>query len=149
MSNSNKMIRTALKQILVPYLKTEGFSGKFPEFMRREGETLHLLGVQFDKWGGGFFLEFAHHPAGDKTMSWGEVVPEEKLTFAHASLDSRARLQEVASGGSLSDMWFRFDTLDLAGCEELVCHVVDLFPQVITWLRERQTGPNISAMLGN
>lgn len=146
MSSVNKNIKIALKKVLVPYLAAEGFEGKFPAFMRLEDDTLHLLSVQFDKWGGGFFLEFAAHPAGDKTMSWGEVVPEAKLTVAHAALDARARLQETGSSNSTNEMWFRFEGLNQMECESLVKHVVEIFPQVNTWLRENEVGPNISTI---
>ena len=113
MPNSNKNIKAALKNVLVPHLAAEGFTGQFPEFIRREGNTLHLLSIQFNKWGGGFFLEFEPHPAGNKVMPWGEIVPEEELTAAHAPFDSRARLQESGSDSSMRESWFRFDVLDL------------------------------------
>lgn len=118
MSSVNKDIKDALKKILVPRLRAEGFTGKYPHFtgkyphfMRRESDTLHLLSVQFDKWGDGFFLEFASHPAGDKTMSWSEVIPETKLKAAHTLANTCARLQESADGNT-SDSWFRFDALN-------------------------------------
>jgi hypothetical protein len=144
-SRANRDIKAALKAILLPHLAAEGFSGRLPDLVRREGDTLHLLSVQYDKWGGGLFLEFAPHPAGDMTTSWGEVVPEAQLTVAHTPVLARARLQETGSSGSTGDMWFRFEGLDSAGCEDLVGHIVDLFPQVDAWLREMRAGPNISA----
>lgn len=145
MSSANKNIKAALKKVFVPHLAAEGFTGRFPEFIRREGEILHLLSVQFHKYGGSFFLEFAPHPAGDKTMSWGEVVPETKLTAAHAPFDTRARLQESATENSTEEQWFRFENLNEKECEDLVRHIIELFPQVNTWLREKKVGPNISA----
>jgi hypothetical protein len=114
--------------------------------MRREGDVLHLLSVQYDKWGGALFLEFAPHAAGDLTMPWGEVVSEARLTVAHAPVLARARLQETGSSSSTSETWFRFEALDAAGCECLVRHIVELFPQVDAWLREQEVGPNISAL---
>jgi hypothetical protein len=114
--------------------------------MRREGEMLHLLSVQFYKYGGSFFLEFAPHPIGDKTMPWGEVVAEDKLTTIYAPFDTRARLQESGSRNSTEEMWFHFANLDDKECEDLVKHVIELFPQVNTWLREGKVGANISAI---
>jgi hypothetical protein len=145
MARANQNIKSALKRILVPRLTVEGFTGRSPEYVRREGETLHLLSVQYDKWGGGFYLEFAAHPAGDMTMPWGEVVPEASLTVAHTPVEARGRLQETGSSSSTSEMWFRFEGLSDAGCASLVRHVVDLFPQVDAWLRDGRAGPNISA----
>jgi hypothetical protein len=143
---SNRAIKSALKAILVPCLAARGFAGYMPDFMRREGATLHLLAVEYDKWGGGLFLEFAAHPAGDMSMSWGEVVPEADLTVAHTPVDARARLQETGSSSSTSDLWFRYEGLDEAGCRSLVAHIADLLPQVDAWLREHEVGPNISAL---
>lgn len=146
MSSVNKNIKAALKKVLVSHLAAEGFSGKYPEFMRRDREMLHLLSVQFHKYGGSFFLEFAPHPAGDKAMPWGEVVPETKLTTAHAPFDTRARLQESGSKSSTEKLWFHFESLTEKECEDLVRHVVQLFPQINNWLREKKIGPNISAI---
>ena len=146
MTASTKHIRAALKQTLVPFLVSEGFVGKFPEFKRHEGGELHLLSVEFDKWDGGFFLEFAPHPSGPRMMSWGETVQEEELTVAHAPFDTRARLQALGSSNSTRELWFRFDGLDAEECEKLVEHVISLFPQINAWLREKRVGPNISAI---
>jgi hypothetical protein len=52
--NQTKKTRTILKRALVPHVESEGFVGKFPEFHRTENGELHLLSVQFDKYGGGF-----------------------------------------------------------------------------------------------
>jgi len=139
-------MKSALKKVLVPYLRSEGFIGKYPEFMRREKDILHLLSIEFDKYGGGFFLEFAPHPAGDKTMPWGEVVPEQNLTTAHSPFDMRARLQEYGTENSTNESWFRFDSLTRDECEDLANRVVKLFPQVNEWLREHKVGPNISTI---
>ena len=121
------------------------FLDEFPEFNRTEKEELQLLSVQFDKWGGGFFLEFARHPLGPKLMSWGETVPEEELTVIHAPFDTRARLQEWGSKSSDREHWFRYEGLSAEECATLVEYVVKLFPQVNEWLREKKVGPNISA----
>lgn len=146
MSTSNKTIKAALKKVFVPHLTAEGFMGKYPQFVRKEDGALHLLSIQFDKWGGGFFLEFAAHPPGDKTMSWGEVVPESALTTAHAPFDTRARLQEDGADNSLRETWFRFENMDKEACEQLARRLVGVFPQVNEWLRTGERGANISAM---
>lgn len=148
MSSANRTIKAALKRRLVPHLIAAGFTGSYPDFRRRDGGRLHLLSVQFDKWGGGFMLEFASQPGGDLTMAWGEVVPEARLTTAYAAIADRARLLAVrtagATAGDLRESWFRFEGLDPSGCDALVGQVIALLPQVDAWLRTRQPGPNIS-----
>ncbi len=57
MAGSRK-IRAAMKKMLEPFLANEGFTGKYPHFQRKESGSLQLLSVIYDKWGGGFVLEF-------------------------------------------------------------------------------------------
>lgn len=143
--NQSKKMRALLKRALVPRLESEGFVGRFPEFRRTENGELHLLSVQFDKHGGGFFLELAKHPPGDLETSWGETVPERELTVAHTPIENRARLQRNGHQHSLSEDWFRFDELPANELEGLVRDVIGLFPQVDEWLRTGRAGPNVSA----
>lgn len=145
MTNNQRAIKAALREILVPHLTLQGYCGTFPEFMRRENNVLHLLSVQFDKYGGGFFLEFAVHGCGDKVTSWGEVVPESKITVAHTPVENRARLQQTGSKISTADQWFRHEAMDARACRELVQRVVGMYPQIDAWLRKQVVGANISA----
>ena len=142
--SQNQIARRILKRDLVPALEVEGFSGRFPDFQRRENDDLHLLSIEFDKNGGGFFLEFTRHPPGDLETSWGEVVAESDLTVAHTHFESRARLQQNGQRNSLSEDWFRYDALSETEIEELVRHVVSLVSQINDWLRENSVGQNIS-----
>jgi hypothetical protein len=100
MADSDKRMKAALKKVLVPALKERGFSGKYPEFQRKVGETLHLVSVQFYKYGGSFFVECAHHPAGEKKESGGELVPENKITVARTPIWNRVRLHHTCDRGS-------------------------------------------------
>lgn len=141
----SRRVRAVLKRILVPELEAFGFEGQFPEFKRAVGERLQLLSVQFDKHGGGFFLEFANHPPGDLTTSWGEVVTEADITLAHTPIERRARLQRHGHQNSLSEDWFRYEDPSLPEVEDLVRSVCALLPQVEAWLQGQRIGPNISA----
>lgn len=139
-------LRSALKVRFAPYLEPEGFYGKFPEFKCKEHGMLHLLSVEFDRWGGGFFLEFAPHAPGPKEMPWGEIVPENELAVDHAPFDTRARLQNRGSSNSTRESWFRFDGLNTEGCDMLMVCLIALFPQVDAWLRKQKVGPNVWAI---
>lgn len=144
MSN-DKIARRILKRDLVPAMESAGFKGRFPNFQRREGGRLHLLAVEFDKHGGGFFLELACRPAGDFEAPWGEIVAESDLTVAHTPVEDRARLQQIGQRNSLSEHWFRYENLPEADIEKLVGHVSSLLDQVNDWLREKRVGTNLSA----
>ena len=146
MSNSRK-IRAAMKKLFEPFLAAEGFSGKYPHFQRKEADDLQLLSVVYDKWGGGFVLEFAHHPPGALHTSWGTVVPEAELEVAYAPPGSRARLVQTQRGQGCYEDFFRYEKVadDKEQCEALVSLMIGMFPQVNAWLRDGNAGPNISA----
>ena len=119
--------------------------GKFPDFQRFENGNLQLLSIEFDKYGGGFFLEFACQPPGDLETSWGEVILEKDLTLAHAGFEGRARLQQNGQANSLSEDWFRYENLSETEIEKLVQYVSSLINQINEWLRGKRVGKNISA----
>jgi hypothetical protein len=133
-----------MKRTLVPILESEGFQGTFPEFQRVDCGSLQLLSIQFDKNGGGFFMEFCNHPPGDLETSWGEIVPERNITVAHTPVESRARLQQTGNRNSLAEDWFRYENLSTDEVERLAKHVAELLPQISDWLREKKIGENIS-----
>ena len=145
MAKSQK-IRAASKKVLEPFLADQGFQGKHPHFQRREGDTLHLLSVIYDKWGGGLVLEFARHAAGDLHTAWGEIVPEAKLEIGYCPADTRARLVASDSGQGRYEDFFRYEQFaeDREQCEQLMSRLLALFDQVDTWLREERVGKNIS-----
>ena len=70
MTSNNQRMRNLLKRLLVPGLAANGFAGKFPHFRRVAGRNLHLLSIESDKWGGGFFFDFGTTERGDTKMSW-------------------------------------------------------------------------------
>jgi hypothetical protein len=58
----SRKFRAAMKELFEPFLASEGFTGNYPHYQRKESDDLQLLSIIYDKWGGGFVLEFAHHP---------------------------------------------------------------------------------------
>jgi hypothetical protein len=148
MAGSRK-IRAAMKKLFEPFLANQGFTGKYPHFQRKESGELQLLSVIYDKWGGGFVLEFARHPSGVLHTSWGTVVPEEEIDVAYTSPSTRARLVRTERGQGCCEDFFRYEKIadDREQCEALVSCVVGLFPQVNEWLRKGNVGPNISPFL--
>ncbi|MBT2641594.1 DUF4304 domain-containing protein [Bacillus sp. ISL-41] len=101
-SGRDKMI-TALKGIVVPKLREKGFKGSFPHFRRISDEKIDLITFQFDRYGGGFFIEVAACSPEGFTHSWGEKVPPNKVTAHDLHPDDRLRLND--KGGQ----WFRYD----------------------------------------
>jgi hypothetical protein len=58
MADRKQMI-SAIKNILIPSLKSGGFSGSFPHYRRRTTDFYDLVTFEFDKYGGGFVIEIA------------------------------------------------------------------------------------------
>jgi hypothetical protein len=140
-----KRMSAALKLELVPALKARGFVGQFPRFRRDRPGTVQFLAIFYDKDATRFFLEFGSHERGDKTTSWGEVVPECKLVLEHVRFDHRARLQARCEGGSLAADWFAFGAfLEDSEFRSLAASVSKLLPQVEAWLESGIVSPNVS-----
>ena len=59
MSESRTRMVTALNEVVIPKLKTMGFSGRFPHFRRPKETTIDLLTFQFSRRSGGFVVEIA------------------------------------------------------------------------------------------
>ena len=135
-----------MRKLFEPFLANEGFAGKYPNFRRKESGDLQLLSVIYDKWGGGFVLEFAIHPPGPLHTSWGTIVPEEEIDVAYASPSTRARLVQTERGQGCYEDFFRYEKItdDREQCEALVKRVIERFSQLNEWLREGRVGPNIS-----
>lgn len=141
----SQLVRSAVKKWLEPSLAERGFKGKYPHFQRTENAKLHLLSIVHDKRGGGFVLEFARMNRGPLQTDWGETIPEEKLEIAYAPLSSRARLVRTERKQGVYEDFFRYDSSEISRefCENLMSQVIAKLPQVDSWLREEQSGPNV------
>lgn len=100
----------ALKQIIVPSLRKDGFTGSFPHFRRSFDQRVDLITFQFDKWGGGFIIEISQCPIEGVTTAWGTHIGSNKVNAHDLHPNDRLRLQPK-EGGSTDD-WFRYDAGD-------------------------------------
>jgi len=148
MAREGDLMRRELKKVVLPALDALGFSGKGLCFQRRRDEMLDLLEFQYWKYGGEFILEFARREQGDLTTSWGEVVPEEKITAAHISPLKRARLEQRGplAGEHLRGFAFAEFGEDRGKYESLAREVSSLLLQVDEWLRTGKAGPNVHVL---
>lgn len=146
MANASDLMKRALKDVFLPELARRGFVGSRNEYQRR-GETLDLLSIQHWKYGGAFTVELAQCPRGAMTMSWGDVVPEEKLTTAHISPTMRARLHSDQE--AFPAAWFHFASFgdDPAKYRELSQRLVELLPSVEAWYAARTEAPHLRAFV--
>ncbi|WP_144697743.1 DUF4304 domain-containing protein [Fictibacillus phosphorivorans] len=45
----------ALKQVVIPILREQGFKGSLPHFRRVNKKNIDLITFQFNRWGGYFY----------------------------------------------------------------------------------------------
>jgi len=126
----------ALKEVVIPHLRSIGFVGAFPHFRRSGERSIDLLTFQFNRWGGSFVVEAASCSAGGVTLSWGKRVPANKVT-AHC-IGKRLRLG--SSPPAKTDHWFEFE--DATYGERIFAmvaeQVLDTLPQAENYWRSLQ-----------
>jgi hypothetical protein len=139
-------LRASTKKILEPAMAKEGFSIRYPYFQRKRNGRLELVNLEHDKWGGGFFLEFAECDAGDLQTSWGEIVPEAKIDVAYTDPGGRARLLATTTPRTSPKDYFRYDSFadNREKCDALIEELVSLLPQVLRWFESGVVGPNVA-----
>ena len=82
MGNSVEM-KKALNQTVIPALRRDGFTGRYPHFRRRLDNRIELLTFQTDKWGGSFRVEAsAVYPDAEGKQSNFLKVSENKMRYS-------------------------------------------------------------------
>jgi hypothetical protein len=104
-SEQRKKMELAIKDIIVPVLREQGFKGSFPHFRRKNENNIDLVTFQFNRWGGSFAVELAICPLEGVIMHWGEEIPPNKVT-AH---DINKRLRLGAKFEEEDGIWFNFE----------------------------------------
>lgn len=100
----------SLKEIVIPELKNEGFSGSFPHYRRILPDKINLITFQFDRNGGGFVIEITNYNEKEFIDVKNEILPLNKLTAHH--LFDRQRIQPFTFDESDTKNWFRYDNDD-------------------------------------
>ncbi|MDQ0227818.1 DUF4304 domain-containing protein [Metabacillus niabensis] len=115
----------ALKKIVVPYLREQGFKGSFPHYRRQNEENMDLITFQFNRYGGSFVVILAICPIEGLTMSWGEEIPANKVTAHDVSVNYRYRLTENIKESN--ETWFNYENAkDEEDFEQVASKVMSL-----------------------
>jgi hypothetical protein len=123
------LINAALREKLVPSLRSRGFKGSLPHFRRFADGRIDLLTLQFDKWGGGFTIEIGRcSPEGIRT-AWGKDIAPAKVTAHDLHPSARRRLGSPAPGED--GRWFRYD--DGSAPSSVVAAAVALLDEADRW----------------
>jgi hypothetical protein len=104
--DGRKLMSNAIKKVVVPFLREEGFKGSLPHFRRKNESNIDLITFQFNRWGGSFVIELATCPLEGVTTHWGEQIPPNKVT-AH---DVNERYRLGAKSKDKDGIWFNFET---------------------------------------
>lgn len=150
-------LRAALKHTLFPLLERRGFlidkSGQplFTTFRRRVGDDVHVIDLQWDKYGRpNFVLNFGKAPAQGIVRQGEQVRPEQAEVF---DCQPRFRLQRahgrtVASWYRLRRPWLQQIVLwsrDRSP-DDVVGEVVAHLHEVEAWYRDGIEGPHVKRM---
>lgn len=95
----------AIKSVLVPALRQQGFKGSLPHFYRARPARADFLTVQFHSAGGSFVVEVAKCGPHGIESGHGEDLPVSKLNVQYFA--DRLRLGSDPAAGIL-DHWFEF-----------------------------------------
>jgi len=123
MSDKDKMI-SVLNEVVVPVLRSKGFSGSFPHFRRILNDRVDLLMFQFNRYGGSFVVEVARAPVKGLIVN-GKRIPPEKLNLYHTLSLNSYRL-----GSKHEDHWFRYGWPQLKINESLKKIFVDIYKKL-------------------
>src|SRR5260221_6514272 len=108
-SKDREAMDAALKELVIPVLRANGFKGSLPHFRRVTPQAIDLLTFQFDKWGGGFVVEISKcSPGGDTMHSGGHNAPS-KNNAPHPHTHPPKRIPTRPSSGNHS--WVRLARL--------------------------------------
>ncbi|CAN5401880.1 hypothetical protein BH11CYA1_BH11CYA1_04530 [soil metagenome] len=150
----NDDMREQLKQGVVPYLRSIGFKGSFPQFRRNHEVGIDVLTFQFDKWGNpsfcveyGFTSQFVSSSLGTQAP----ITPK-NLTTYDVAMRNRRRLnpQNIESKPNYGDHWYTYSADSPKPCTAQV--LIDLSIAIAWWAKmaeEVRATHVIPAVVGN
>lgn len=123
-------IDTELKEVLVPFLKENGFKGSLAHFRREQTDRINLLTIQHSLYDTKFVVEIANCPTNGITTSWGKEILKNKVT-AH-DLGYRLRL---GSEKHNTDDWFDYgkESFFSNTYKKVVKEVIELWNEAEIW----------------
>lgn len=113
MANTRKDMDSALKSIVLTYLRARGFQGSLPHLRRMRGDAVDLICFQFSSAGGALVVELGR-VSPDGFEQFGRHYPAEKTKVMHTRERHRLGSELRINYG---DHWFTFaeaDTCDVA-----------------------------------
>jgi hypothetical protein len=156
MKSKAQELRSAVEQLLVPYVTSRGFEADtreiykpdphrhlFKRFLRKNGDKLELLDIQFEKHGRPKFV-----------LNFGVVPPEGVHYYGHLYTQQNAGVAALPVWGRLCMRrpwglrWFGFPFVKVPllrnpSADEVAREAIQTFSQVELWFRDKTRGPNV------
>ncbi len=98
-----KLMDGAIKTLVIPFLREQGFKGSMPHFRRIKKDRINLITFQHSRHQTKFVVEIANCPPSGITTYWDEVIPEKRVTAQDVS-----RRLRLGSTGVGTDYWFDY-----------------------------------------
>jgi hypothetical protein len=128
MDKNKALILAGLKKYVLPEIKKSGYSGTFPHFRKKDGNSANFLSFQFNKYGGSFIVEAGWSNSLEKDLpAWSKKIPFGKLNYGHININKRKRLQPKNTG---PDFWFDYSKFtEQSQFDNLALLIVKLLPK--------------------
>lgn len=108
MNEHRRAMNRALQQVLVPFLRSVGFSGSLPHLRRRLAERVDYLSVQFYSAGGSFAVEIAAAGPDGRPPHPDDRVPADEITAWHFVPGERRVRLRSRMARIPGDQWYPF-----------------------------------------
>lgn len=104
MSIARQKMKIALADWVAPHLRSKGFTGTFPNYLRFSEKQIDIVTFQFSLFDHVFSVNIAKCPPDGITYLNGETVPAEMVNAHYCPV----RLRLGVSGDNI-DHWFKFN----------------------------------------
>jgi hypothetical protein len=93
----------AIKNIVIPFLRTEGFKGSYPHFTRIKSDRINLLMFQFSLYSSKFVVEIANCGISGCFLGDKQIEPSKSRVYY------QGRRLRIGSIKHKTDYWFDFE----------------------------------------
>jgi hypothetical protein len=121
---------SAIKEIILPFLKDKGFKGSYPHFRRERGDKLNLLCFQFSLYSSQFVVEISQCAKEGYTTSWGKILKPSECKVQYIGTRHR-----IGSTKNQKDYWYDFENETFFGdiYKKRANEVIDNWDEAEKW----------------
>lgn len=119
-----------IKEITIPFIRSNGFKGSYPHFRREKDNKLNLLTFQFSLYSSQFVVEIANCPIEGYITPWDKYLKPAECRVAY--FGNRLR---VGSIKNKAGYWYNFEKESLLTniYKKRAKEVIDNWEEAETW----------------